>query len=74
MIFRGDSLVDVMAEISRYTDIKFELTDDEQLKSIQVAGVFKTGDVTGLLKVLNQNFDISYEKVSNDKIILKYSG
>ncbi|MFB1015623.1 MAG: FecR domain-containing protein [Alteromonadaceae bacterium] len=74
LIFRGDSLVDVMAEISRYTDIKFELTDDEQLKSIQVAGVFKTGDVTGLLKVLNQNFDISYEKVSNDKIILKYSG
>jgi len=74
LIFRGDSLADVMAEISRYTDIKFELTDDEQLKSIQVAGVFKTGDVTGLLKVLNQNFDISYEKVSNDKIILKYSG
>ena len=56
------------------SDIQFELADDEQLKNVQVAGMFKTGDVTGLLNVLSQNFNISYEKVSSDKIILKYSG
>lgn len=74
LIFRGESLAQAMAEISRYTDIEFELADDEQLRNVQVAGMFKTGDVTGLLNVLSQNFNISYEKVSSDKIILKYSG
>ncbi|PAJ72134.1 hypothetical protein CJF42_22840 [Pseudoalteromonas sp. NBT06-2] len=74
LIFRGESLTDAMAEISRYTDIEFELADDEQLRNVQVAGMFKTGDVTGLLNVLRKNFDISFEKVSKDKIILKYSG
>ena len=74
LIFRGESLADAMAEISRYTDITFELSDDERLKKVQVAGVFKTGDVKGLLEVLSNNFNISYEKVSRDKIILKYTG
>lgn len=74
LIFRGESLADAMAEISRYTDIKFELADDEQLQEIQVAGMFKTGDVTGLLDVLSNNFNISYKKVGNDKIILNYAG
>ena len=48
LIFRGESLAEVMTEISRYTDIKFELADNEQLQQVQVAGMFKTGDVTGL--------------------------
>jgi len=74
LIFRGESLADAMAEISRYTDITFELSDDQRLKKVQVAGVFKTGDVKGLLEVLSNNFNISYEKVSRDKIILKYIG
>jgi len=74
LIFRGESLAEAMAEISRYTDIKFELADDEQLQQVQVAGMFKTGDVTGLLEVLSNNFNISYKRVGNDKIILNYAG
>ena len=74
LIFRGESLAEAMAEISRYTDITFELSDDEQLQKVQVAGMFKTGDVTGLLEVLSNNFNIRYERVGNDKIILNYAG
>lgn len=74
LIFRGESLAEAMAEISRYTDITFELAEDEKLQQVQVAGMFKTGDVTGLLDVLSRNFNISYEKVSKDKIILSYAG
>ncbi|MDP7592660.1 MAG: FecR domain-containing protein [Litorilituus sp.] len=74
LIFRGESLAEAMAEISRYTDIEFELSDDQQLRGVQVAGMFKTGDVAGLLDVLTRNFNIDYEKVGQDKIILKYSG
>jgi transmembrane sensor len=73
IIFRGESLSDAMTEISRYTNINFELADDERLKQVHVAGMFKTGDVKGLLEVLNNNFNISYERVSPDKIMLKYA-
>lgn len=74
LIFRGESLAEAMIEISRYTDIKFELSDDLELQKVQVAGMFKTGDVTGLLDVLTRNFNISYQKVGPQKIILKYAG
>lgn len=74
LIFRGESLADAMAEISRYTNIEFELSEDEMLSKVQVAGMFKTGDVKGLLEVLRNNFDISYKKISDDKIILSYAG
>ncbi|ASM49480.1 hypothetical protein PESP_a1351 [Pseudoalteromonas espejiana DSM 9414] len=73
LIFRGESLAEAMAEISRYTDIDFELSEDERLKKVQVAGMFKTGDIKGLLEVLNNNFNIDYERVSPDKIRLKYA-
>lgn len=74
LIFRGESLAYAMEEISRYTDIEFELTNETELANIQVAGMFKTGDVTGLLDVLSRNFNIQYERVSPDKITLTYAG
>ncbi len=74
LIFRGESLEEAMAEISRYTDIHFELADDENLKKIKVAGMFKTGDVNGLLNILDQNFNVSHEKLSRNNIKLNYGG
>jgi len=74
LTFRGESLEQAMAEISRYTNIEFELANDEKLKQVRVAGMFKTGDVVGLLNVLDQNFNISYKRINADKIILKYKG
>jgi transmembrane sensor len=74
LIFRGESLSEVMIEISRYTDVEFELSDDKKLRQVRVAGMFKTGDVAGLLDVLSRNFNISYKKIGNDKIVLQYSG
>jgi len=73
LIFRGESLAEAMAEIGRYTNIDFELSEDDRLKQVQVAGMFKTGDIKGLLEVLNNNFNIDYERVSPDKIRLKYA-
>jgi transmembrane sensor len=74
LIFRGEALEDVLQEISRYTEVQFELADDDKLKQIQVAGLFKAGDVNGLLEVFRHNFNISYERLSRDKILLKYAG
>jgi len=74
LIFRGESLQDAMAEISRYTNISFELANDEKLKQVKVAGMFKTGDVNGLLAVLQHNFHINHKRLGHNKIQLSYAG
>jgi transmembrane sensor len=74
LIFTGESLEEVLVEISRYTKVQFELEQNSIIKDVKVAGVFKTGDVTGLLKVLSRNFSINHEQVSNDKIMLSHQG
>lgn len=74
LIFRGEPLEDVVGEISRYTKVQFELADDAKLKQIQVAGLFKTGDVNGLLEVFKNNFNIEAERIGKDKIRLKFKG
>jgi len=74
LIFRGESLSAAMVEISRYTDIEFELADDKKLREVKVAGMFKTGDVIGLLEALSSNFNIRYEKTGKKKIVLSYAG
>jgi transmembrane sensor len=69
LIFQGESLEDAISEISRYTPIKFEIVDDS-LRDIQVAGLFKAGDVKGLLQALSKNFNIASERVGEKKILL----
>jgi len=73
LIFRGESLTETMAEISRYSDVKFELDDDAELKKIRVAGMFRTGDISGLLNVLEQNFNIQHDNINKQKIFLRLS-
>jgi transmembrane sensor len=71
LIFRGESLAEAMIEISRYSDVKFELDDDVELKNIRVAGMFRTGDISGLLNVLEQNFNIHHERINQQNIFLR---
>ncbi|MDC0603528.1 FecR domain-containing protein [Aliiglaciecola sp.] len=69
LIFRGETLEQAMQEVSRYTDYQFEF-GDEKSKQIQIAGLFKTTDINGLLVALEQNFNVKYEKVGIDRIQL----
>ena len=62
LIFRGESLEEAVTEISRYTSAKFVFMDDS-LRDIQVIGLFKAGDVNGLLETLKDNFNISYQRL-----------
>ena len=57
LVFKGETLDEEMQEVSRYTSIKIVIADDE-LKKIQIAGRFKTGDIDGLIGALNNNFNI----------------
>ena len=69
LVFRGESLEDAVAEIGRYTTVEFVILDDN-LKKVRIAGLFKAGDVDGLLATLRENFDISYERAGDGKILL----
>jgi transmembrane sensor len=70
IVFHDEPLAQALGEIARYTRVEF-IIRDEQLKTIRVAGLFKAGDVDGLLQTLRQNFNISYERIGADKIVLK---
>lgn len=69
LVFRGESLEDAVAEISRYTQVEFVILD-ENLKKMRIAGLFKAGDVKGLLLALRKNFNISYQRVGKSKVLL----
>ena len=70
IVFRGEPLADALAEIERYTPVEFVI-QDEDLKKIRVIGMFKVGDVEGLLQTLRQNFNIGHERVGDKEVILK---
>lgn len=69
LIFRGESLEDAVSEIGRYTEVEFVFLDEESKKK-RVVGYFKAGDVEGLLAALRKNFNVSYEWVGDNKILL----
>ena len=69
LIFRGESLEEAVTEIERYTPVEFVFMDDES-KKVRVAGLFKAGDVNGLLAALRDHFKITYEWQGDNKILL----
>ena len=70
LVFNGETLAEAMKEVSRYTAVTFEIAD-EDLKKIRIAGRFKTGDVKGLIAVLNHNFNIETDRINKELVILR---
>jgi len=70
LIFRGESLEEAVKEIGRYTSVEF-IFINEHLKTMRVAGLFKAGDVEGLLATLRENFDIVSERDGAGNVLLK---
>lgn len=68
LVFRGESLEHAIQEISRYTPVEFVFLD-ENIRHLQVAGLFQTGDVDGLLTALNDSFQIESQRV-DQKVLL----
>ena len=70
LIFRGETLAVAIAEVSRYTPVQFEIAD-ERLKELRIGGLFKAGDVDGLLATLKENFNIDAEWLDAERVRLK---
>lgn len=66
-VFKGDSLADVVAEISRYTDKTLEIVDPE-IAGLRVGGYFNVGDIDPLLTALQASLGIKVN-YANAKLI-----
>jgi transmembrane sensor len=57
LVFDGERLEDALAEVARYGDVRFAIPD-ARLRGMRIGGVYKSGDVDGLLRSLERNFDL----------------
>lgn len=62
LAYSGESLADVVADVSRYTDIDIEIAD-EGLAEQPVAGYFRVGHIEGLFESLELSFGIDVTRV-----------
>lgn len=62
LVYSGESLAEVIAEVSRYTDIAIEIADPA-LASKPVAGSFPVSRIDGLFQALELNFGIRVERI-----------
>ena len=60
LIFTGQAMVDVIAELSRYTHQQFVFEDDGA-KRIRVGGYFSSKDIDQVIDILSANFDLVVE-------------
>ena len=69
LIFGGETLEDAVAEVGRYTTIEFVILD-EDLKKETIGGLYKAGDIDGLLASLRGQFNIVHEWTDDGTILL----
>jgi len=69
LVFQGEPLSEVVKSISRYSGYRFEI-EDKDLNSLRVGGVFKVGDVTGLVEALEASFGVDAEYIGEAEIKL----
>lgn len=67
VLFTGDTLEDVITEISRYSPLDIEIVDPA-LKKIRIGGQFKIGDLEGLFDTLEFSFGLHITMLDNKRI------
>ena len=62
LVFDGDTLPAVIADMSRYTDVQVEIADP-RLRDLKIAGYFDAGDLDAMLQVLQLSFGVHIERL-----------
>ena len=70
LIFTGEPLTDVIAEISRYTKTRIDIADPA-LGEILIGGRFRTGELEALLDVLETGFGVQVSYREDQSIELR---
>lgn len=69
LMFSGDTLGDVVTELSRYTSITIEIPEEE-LRQMRVGGRFQIGETEAMLTALEANFELNIQRLDQDRVIL----
>lgn len=69
LVFAGESLEEVVQEVSRHTPIVIEVTDPD-LKKLRIGGQFQAGETDALFDVLESGFGIKINKLSASHVQL----
>lgn len=69
LIFLGEPLEDVVDELSRYSDVRFVIMDDE-IRHESVGGYFKMNDVDALIASLEEGLGVKVERRSDSVVLL----
>jgi len=67
LIFSGESLEEVIEEISRYIPVSIEIVNPE-LRSIQIGGQIKVGDTDSMFKALEANFGLKIKHLNYNHV------
>lgn len=70
LVFAGESLEEVIQEITRHTPVKIDVIDPK-LKTMRIGGQFKVGETDTLFYVLESGFGISVNKLNDHHVELR---
>ncbi len=69
LIFDGDTLETVIAEVSRYGPVEIVISDPA-LSELRIGGYFRTGETDDLLSALESGFGVRVERAVDERIYL----
>jgi transmembrane sensor len=69
LVFAGESLEEVVAEVSRHTPLIIEVTDPE-LKKLRIGGQFQAGETDALFDVLESGFGVEITRINKGHVQL----
>jgi len=69
LVFNGETLAQVVQEISRFTTVTIEFSDPE-LGNIQIGGRLRIGEIDDMFGALETNFGLEVTRLSYDRVQL----
>jgi transmembrane sensor len=69
LVFAGESLQEVVAEVSRHTPLIIEVMDPE-LKKLRIGGQFQAGETDALFDVLESGFGVEITRINKGHVQL----
>lgn len=72
LVFAGETLAEVVTEISRHTSVKIDVPDPE-LRKLRIGGHFKAGETDKLFYILESGFGIEVKRIDGNHVELLIS-
>jgi len=69
LTYNGEPLEQVVAEISRYTNLSIQI-EDPSVKAIKIGGQFQVGETEAMLASLEANFALRVTRLDDDRVVL----